>query len=46
MTSKSEVMLLKMALKKESVTLTAGRIRTFTDLFRILQPLDGEQGRP
>lgn len=44
MTSKSEVMLLKMTLKKERVTLTVGRIMTFTDLLHLLQPaLNGEQ---
>jgi hypothetical protein len=44
MTSKSEVILLKMALKKESVTLTVRRIMTFTDLLHLLQPtLNGEQ---
>jgi len=33
-----------MALKKESVTLTVGRIITFTDLLHLLQPtLNGEQ---
>lgn len=37
-TGKSEVMLLKMALKKESVTLTVGRKMTFTDLLRLLRP--------
>jgi hypothetical protein len=44
MTSKSEVMLLNVALKKERVTLTVGRIMTFTDLLFLLQPtLNGEQ---
>jgi hypothetical protein len=46
MTSKIEVLLLKMALKKESVTLTVGGIRTFTDLLHLLHLLDGQHGRP